>query len=49
LTGPDLKAENGFKDPRHVAPQNLDAPAVGAEMKFQLPPRSYTVVNFSLA
>jgi len=49
LTGPDLKAVNGFADPKRVAPQNLEAPAVGTEMKFQLPPRSYTLVNVSLA
>jgi alpha-N-arabinofuranosidase len=48
LTGSDLKAVNGFTDPKRVAPQNLEPPAVGAEMKFQLPPRSYTVVNVSL-
>ncbi|HMD87161.1 MAG TPA: alpha-N-arabinofuranosidase [Terriglobia bacterium] len=49
LTGSDLKAVNGFADPKRVAPQNLEAPAAGAEMKFQLPPRSYTVVNVSLS
>jgi len=48
VTWPDLKAVNGFADPRHVVPQNLAAPAAGAEMRFQLPPRSYTVVNISL-
>jgi alpha-N-arabinofuranosidase len=49
LTGSDLKAVNGFIDPKRVAPQNLEAPAASAEMKFQLPPRSYTVVNVSLS
>ena len=49
LTGSDLKAVNGFTDPKRVAPQNLEAPAAGAGMKFQLPPRSYTLVNVSLS
>lgn len=48
LTGSDLKAVNGFADPKRVAPQNLEAPATGVEMKFQLPPRSYTLVNVGL-
>jgi len=48
LTGSDLKAVNAFTDPKRVAPQNLEAPAAGAEMKFQLPPRSYTLVNIGL-
>ncbi len=49
LTGPDLKAVNGFTDPKRVVPQSLEAPVAGAEMRFQLPPRSYTVVNLSLS
>jgi len=48
LTGPDLKAVNGFADPRHVVPQNLDPPPASAEMKFELPPQSYTMVNISI-
>ncbi|MFZ0962678.1 MAG: alpha-N-arabinofuranosidase [Terriglobia bacterium] len=48
LTGSDLKAVNGFADPKRVVPQPLEPPAVGAEMKFQLPPRSYTMVNIGL-
>ncbi len=48
LTGSDLKAVNGFSDPNRVAPQNLEAPPAGAEMKFQLLPRSYSVLNISL-
>ena len=47
LTGPDLKAVNTFAEPRRVAPQRLDAPAVGDRITFRLPPRSYTVVHLA--
>jgi alpha-N-arabinofuranosidase len=49
LTGPDLKAVNDFSNPKRVVPQTLEAPAVGAQMKLQLPARSYTLVEVSLA
>lgn len=49
LTGSDLKAANSFSDPRRVVPQKMEAPAVGVQMKLQLAPRSYTVLNVSLA
>lgn len=48
LTGPDLKAINRFGDEKRVFPQPLDPPRPGAEMTFQLPSRSYTLVNLSL-
>jgi alpha-N-arabinofuranosidase len=48
LTGGDLKAANTFADPRRVVPQKLDAPAAGARMTFNLPPRSYTVAHLAI-
>jgi alpha-L-arabinofuranosidase len=48
LTGPDLKAVNTFADPRRVAPQPLEAPAVGSRMTMKLPPRSYTVLQLAV-
>ena len=47
LTGSDLKAVNTFEQPKRVAPQPLDLPAVGSRMTFQLPPRSYSAVQFA--
>ena len=49
LTGPDLKAVNGFDMPGRVAPKSLDPPQVGSKMTLQVPARSYTVVNLGLA
>jgi alpha-N-arabinofuranosidase len=48
LTGTDLKAINTFADPRRVAPQRLDPPAVNSRMTFRLPPRSYTVAHLGI-
>ena len=48
LTGPDLKAFNTFEQPRRVAPQRLDAPAVSGRMTFKLPAGSYTLVHLAV-
>ena len=50
LTGADLKATNTFDAPTRVTPQKADKPSTAdARITFQLPPRSYTVVEFSVA
>jgi len=50
LTGDDLKASNSFAAPKHVAPQSFTVPAgSGNRTKFELPARSYTVVQWSLS
>jgi alpha-L-arabinofuranosidase len=49
LTGTDLKAANSFEDPKKVAPQNFEAPKLGARTRLQLPARSYTVLQFGPA
>ncbi|HTY62836.1 MAG TPA: alpha-N-arabinofuranosidase [Acidobacteriota bacterium] len=46
LTGPDLKAFNSFENPTKVAPQPFEAPKLGPRTALQLPPRSYTVMEF---
>jgi alpha-L-arabinofuranosidase len=43
LTGPDLKAFNSFEDPKKVAPQPFEA----SKNKFQVPARSYTVIQWA--
>jgi alpha-N-arabinofuranosidase len=49
LTGDDLKASNSFAAPQRVAPQSFTAPAAnGGRTKFEVPPRSYTVIQWSL-
>ncbi len=49
LTGDDLKASNSFAAPQRVAPQSFVAPAVsGGRTKFEVPARSYTVIQWSL-
>jgi alpha-L-arabinofuranosidase len=49
LTGDDLKASNSFANPKHVAPQSFSVPSVsGGRTKFEVPARSYTVVQWSL-
>ncbi len=49
LTGDDLKASNSFAAPQRVAPQSFSAPAAsGGKTKFEVPPRSYTVIQWSL-
>jgi alpha-L-arabinofuranosidase len=47
LTGSDLKASNGFDAPRRVVPQDLGKPvSSGAHTKFEVPPRSYTAIQW---
>jgi len=49
LTGNDLKASNSFGAPKKVAPQSFTVPAAtGGRTKFEVPARSYTVVQWSL-
>ncbi|HXM62225.1 MAG TPA: alpha-N-arabinofuranosidase [Terriglobales bacterium] len=49
LTGNDLKASNSFAAPRKVAPQSFQAPAAnGGRTRFQVPERSYTVIQWSM-
>jgi alpha-N-arabinofuranosidase len=48
LTGDDLKASNSFQSPRRVAPQAFAKPSLsGSRTKFEVPARSYTVIQFS--
>jgi alpha-N-arabinofuranosidase len=47
LTGSDLKAFNTFEDPRRVAPQAFEKPVTsGGRTKFEVPARSYTVIQW---
>jgi len=49
LTGNDLKAANTFDAPARVAPQKADKPSTaGGRTTLELPPRSYTVVQWSV-
>jgi alpha-N-arabinofuranosidase len=49
LTGADLKASNTFEAPTRVTPQKAEKPSsTGARTTFELPPRSYTVVRWSI-
>ena len=49
LTGDDLKASNSFAAPKRVAPQNFSVPtANGGRTKFEIPARSYAVVQWSI-
>ena len=49
LTGDDHKASNSFAAPERIAPQTLAMPAAsGGKTKFEVPARSYTVVQWSL-
>jgi alpha-N-arabinofuranosidase len=49
LTGDDLKASNSFAAPKRVVPQSFAAPVgSGGRTKFELPARSYTVMQWSL-
>jgi alpha-L-arabinofuranosidase len=49
LTGDDLKAVNSFQSPTKVAPQVFPKPSLsGSRTKFELPARSYTVIQYSL-
>jgi alpha-N-arabinofuranosidase len=47
LTGDDLKAVNSFQSPKKVAPQAFTKPPLsGSRTKFEVPARSYTVIQF---
>ncbi len=49
LTGTDLKAINSFDSPQRVVPQELPKPSTsGGHSKFEVPPRSYTAIQWSL-
>jgi alpha-L-arabinofuranosidase len=49
LTGDDLKASNSFAAPKRVAPQSFAVPAAnGGRTKFEVPARSYTVIQWSV-
>jgi len=49
LTGTDLKAFNSFAAPQKVAPQELGKPVTsGGHTKFEVPARSYTVIQWSV-
>jgi alpha-N-arabinofuranosidase len=48
LTGGDLKALNSFTSPRNVVPQELAKPVTsGSRTKFEVPARSYTVIQWA--
>jgi alpha-N-arabinofuranosidase len=48
LTGSDLKASNSFEAPSRVVPQKAERPSsTGSRTTFELPPRSYTVVQWT--
>jgi alpha-N-arabinofuranosidase len=49
LTGSDLKAFNSFDSPKRVVPVELAKPSTsGGHTKFEVPPRSYTVLQWSM-
>jgi alpha-N-arabinofuranosidase len=49
LTGDDLKAFNSFQTPQKVVPQAFTKPSTtGTRTKFEVPTRSYSVLQFSL-
>jgi alpha-N-arabinofuranosidase len=49
LTGDDLKASNSFAAPQRVAPQSFRTPTTsGGKSKFEVPARSYTVIQWLL-
>src|SRR6266550_4739416 len=49
ITGDDLKASNSFAAPQRVAPQAFAKPASsGSRTTFEVPARSYTVIQWSL-
>jgi alpha-L-arabinofuranosidase len=48
LTGADLKATNTFDSPNRVLPQKGEQPSnTAGRTTFELPPRSYTVVQWT--
>jgi alpha-L-arabinofuranosidase len=49
LTGDDLKAVNSFQSPQKVVPQSFAKPTTtGGRTKFEVPARSYTMIQWSL-
>src|SRR5262249_24490642 len=49
LTGDDLKASNSVATPKRVVPRNFAVPAAsGGRTKFEVPARSYTVIQWSI-
>jgi alpha-L-arabinofuranosidase len=49
LTGDDLKASNSFEAPQRVVPQPFAKPSTtGDRTKFEVPARSYTVLQWSM-
>jgi alpha-L-arabinofuranosidase len=49
LTGNDLKASNSFGAPQRVAPQAFAKPSTTAgRTRFQVPPQSYTVIQWAV-
>jgi alpha-N-arabinofuranosidase len=49
LTGSDLKASNTFEAPTRVTPQKGEKPSsAGGHSSLELPPRSYTVVQWTI-
>jgi alpha-N-arabinofuranosidase len=49
LTGSDLKASNSFQAPQRVAPRPFEKPSTsGGRTRFEVPARSYTVIQWSL-
>ncbi len=49
LTGDDLKASNSFAAPQRIAPQRFTVPPTsGSKSKFEVPARSYTVIQWAL-
>lgn len=49
ITGSDLKASNSFDAPRRVVPQELGKPVdSGGHTKFEVPPRSYAAIQWSM-
>jgi alpha-L-arabinofuranosidase len=50
LTGSDLKASNSFAAPQRVSPQSFTVPAgKGTRIEFELPARSYVVMQWALS
>jgi alpha-L-arabinofuranosidase len=49
LTGDDLKAVNSFDAPQRVTPHAFEKPSTsGGRTRFEVPPRSYTVIEWSM-
>ena len=44
LTGKDLLAANDLQHPKNVLPQDWDRPKPGAQIRFEVPARSYSVL-----